>query len=269
MMTSAQQRLARSINERYNSAMYSDAINEYYGWSGFCNFGYWTENTCDQREASENLVDVLAAMFSRRNGTILDVACGTGACSKRLLRYYRPVAITGINISDKQLATCRERAPGCRFLNMNATSLCFPANSFDNILCVEAIFHFDTREQFLREAYRVLKPGGSLVLSDVLFKSKSFTTKALGLPAANFVASLRDYRQLYINSGFKDLHVKEARRQCWESHRDSLFAFSWGKLRAGQGSWRALQPIVVRLKLCDWAIDHYLLVAARKLKDRR
>jgi cyclopropane fatty-acyl-phospholipid synthase-like methyltransferase len=109
-MTSAHQPLSQRINERYDSIMYADHCDEYYDCSGFHNFGYWTGDTRDQREASENLVDRLVAMLPYRNGTILDVACGMGASSKRLLRQYQPRDVIGANISDKQLATCREWA---------------------------------------------------------------------------------------------------------------------------------------------------------------
>jgi MPBQ/MSBQ methyltransferase len=268
-MTPEYQPLSQLINERYDSTMYADDIEELYRYSGFHNFGYWTGNTRDQREASENLVDRLVAMLPHRNGTILDVACGMGASSKRLLRQYQPPAVTGINISDKQLAMCRERAPGCRFLIMNATSLRFPDSSFDNILCVEAVFHFDTREQFLREACRVLKPGGSLALSDILLRSKSVTAQAKLIPTANYVPSLQDYERSYVRCGFEDLRVIEAREPCWEAYRDHRIRFSWGKVLAGQASWETFQRLVTGLKLWDWAIGHYLLVSARKPRGRR
>jgi SAM-dependent methyltransferase len=261
--------LSQRINSRYDSTMYAGHGGEYYGYSGFYNFGYWTEHTRDQREASENLVDRLVAMLPNRKGTILDVACGMGASSKRLLRQYKPRDVTGINISDKQLATCRERAPGCRFLNMNATRLRFPDRSFDNILCVEAVFHFDTREQFLREAYRVLKPGGSLALSDLLLRSRAIAALVPRIPAANYVPNLQDYKMLYVRCGFEDVHVIEARGPCLEAHTDSLFGFWRGKALAGQIPWETLQRIAAGLKLRGWVISDYLLVSARKPKDRR
>jgi MPBQ/MSBQ methyltransferase len=264
-MKSALQPLSHRINERYDSTMYSDYQNEYYGHSGFYNFGYWNGDTRDQRHASENLVDHLVAMLPHRNGTILDVACGMGASSKRLLRQYQPGAITGINISDKQLATCRERAPGCRFLNMDATDLRFADRSFDNILCVEAVFHFHTREQFLREAYRVLKPGGSLALSDILFRSKPINTFWPGeLPPANYVSSLQDYEGLYLRCGFEDVRVIEARGPCWEGFRDSCLGSWLGKVLTGRVSWLTLQRVATGLRRWDWAIGHYLLVSGRK-----
>jgi hypothetical protein len=47
---------------------------EYFGFSGFHNYGYWCPRTGSQREASENLVDVLVASMPDRSGTILDAA---------------------------------------------------------------------------------------------------------------------------------------------------------------------------------------------------
>jgi MPBQ/MSBQ methyltransferase len=269
-MKSAHQLLTQRIKERYDSTMYSKDRDEYYGYSGFHNFGYWNGDIRDQRHASENLIDHLVAMLPHRNGTILDVACGIGGSTRRLLRQYQPRAVTGINISDKQLATCRERTPGCRFLNMDATNLRFADRSFDNILCVEAAFHFDTREQFLREAYRVLKPGGSLALSDILLRSKLINTLLSGgLPSANYVPSLRDYEGLYVRCGFEDVHVIEARKPCWEGFRDSSLGYCLGKVLTGQASWLTLRRVATGLRRWDWSISHYLLVSARKPGDRR
>jgi SAM-dependent methyltransferase len=261
--------LARRINDRYDSNMYANHADEFYGHSGFYNFGYWTDDTHDQREASENLVDRLVAMLPQKKGTILDVACGMGASSKRLLRWYHPRDVTAINISDKQLDTCRERAPGCRFLNMSATRLGFPDCSFDNILCVEACFHFDTREQFLREANRVLKPGGSLALSDLLLRTPAVAAMVPRIPVANYVPNLQEYEKLYTRCGFEDVRIIKAREECLGGHRDALLGFWWGKTLIGKITPVALQKIAAGLKLRDWVISDYLLVSARKPGGRR
>jgi MPBQ/MSBQ methyltransferase len=91
-------------------------------------------------------MEKLLAFLPKKEGTILDVACGKGATTRYLLRYFKSENVTGINISEKQLARCRENAPGCTFLLMSATELKFADESFDNISCVEAAFHFVTRE---------------------------------------------------------------------------------------------------------------------------
>ena len=48
----------------------------------------------------------------------------------------------------------------------DACQLPFEDNTFDRVLAVECIFHFPSRERFLAEAARVLKPGGYLAVSD-------------------------------------------------------------------------------------------------------
>jgi ubiquinone/menaquinone biosynthesis C-methylase UbiE len=247
---------------RYDSGMYMPLAEEYYSGSDFWNFGYWEPGIRSQKEASENLMERLLALIPGKHGSILDVACGKGATTRHLLRYYEPSRVTGINISAKQIARCRENAPGARFLVMDAAALQFEPETFDAVICVEAVFHFSTREKFLHEAARVLKPGGYLVLSDII------GTRALehtpGRHPANYVPDLEAYRRLYGAAGFDAVRIIDATKACWTDYVREALTFVRGKVREG-----AVHPAAYRLfARLYWQISvgvrHYLLVSARK-----
>ena len=177
-------------------------IAEFYAETEFLNYGIWQENTKNVGEACENLMEELLKLIPEKTGNILDVACGKGATTRYLLNYFEPSAVVGINISQKQLKICEENAPQCKFLSMDATKLEFEDCSFNNMICVEAAHHFDTREKFLREAHRVLVSEGTLVLSDIRTKQQSTSA-----PPANFTADLSEYKAIYERVGFKDVEI--------------------------------------------------------------
>lgn len=262
---SAQQKMVKA----YDRLMRNSRQRRYYGNSDFYNFGYWRSGAKNQREASEALVDTLLDRLPGRNGTILDVACGLGASTRRLLDSYPGENITAINISAKQVARARENAPGATVLQMDAAKLDFPDNSFDAVLCVEAAFHFDTREAFLREAFRVLKPGGALVLSDILFRA--FTNPvcaSLGVPKPNLVPDIDAYGAQWRSIGFHDVRIDDATQDCLGGFRKSLVAWTASERRAGRMKFRnAIGPALVCRAISAWfgtAVKAYLLVSARK-----
>jgi MPBQ/MSBQ methyltransferase len=121
--------------------------------------------------------------------------------------------VTAINILSYQLERTSKAAPGVNTLLMSATNLSFDPASFDAIVCVEAAFHFDTREQFFRQAYRVLKPGGHLVLSDVLLFPSDVPSdlSAYPIPAANLVSASTYKCQLSL-TGFEVATIESARK---------------------------------------------------------
>ena len=106
---------------------------------------------------------VLALADVPRDARVLDVACGLGGTLQAL------GGGTGVNIDPRQLHVCRTLAvPDLRLVAADACALPFGPGSFDQVLCIEAMFHFRARSAFLTEAARVLRPGGVLTVTDIL-----------------------------------------------------------------------------------------------------
>lgn len=253
----------QTVTSRYDRRMYFPIFREYFNQSGFFNYGYWYEDTANPQAACENLVEKLLAYLPARTGTILDVACGMGATTRHLLKYYSAPDVVGINISAKQLESSRVNAPGCSFCLMDAPKLGFGDSAFDNMICVEAVFHFNTREQFLRDACRVLKPGGFLVLSDIMFSHLAHRTSKQ-VPAANYVKTTEQYKQLYLRAGFQEVEVVDALDNVLGGFRRYMLRWRREKFRTGELSALGFARYLIAFLFGRTQAKHYYLVAAKK-----
>ncbi len=251
------------IADHYDRVMYSPIYAEYHAQSDFGNFGWWDATTTDQRQACENLMERLLAFIPEKTGRILDVACGKGATTRYLAKYYRADQVTGINISDRQLQTCRGNAPGCAFVRMDAARLGFRAGVFESILCVEAAFHFDTREMFLREAHRVLKPGGQLVLTDMLMRLEAERRRPLRTER-NYVSDPAEYRAVCQRAGFGEVEVIDATEQCWKGCYRHVVRFAHEKYLARQIDFANLGSSLESVYGHVPDVTYYLVAVARK-----
>jgi ubiquinone/menaquinone biosynthesis C-methylase UbiE len=211
--------------EAYDSVFLNDQVRKFYGDTDYMNFGFWEPHIRTQKEACDNLMAKLLAMLSHREGTILDVACGMGETTCYLSKTFAPEDITGINISANQIEGARRKNPRCRFFVMDAVHLAFPDESMDHVISVEAAFHFDTREAFLREARRVLKPGGRIVLSDQLIPAPSSTYPTDFVPPAN-CGDESAYRDTFARCGLKILEFQDQTEACWKQHFLHILAYS-------------------------------------------
>lgn len=100
---------------------------------------------------------------------VLEIGCGRGGFSKYLLQRYPGInKLIASDFSESALAIGKNRLadmPNIVWRKEDIQSLSFPTNTFDTIISCETIEHIPNPHQALKELYRVLKPGGRLILT--------------------------------------------------------------------------------------------------------
>lgn len=99
---------------------------------------------------------------------VLDVGCGTGALMKRLAERCDIVGF-GIDAEENMIAQARQKCPQMTFLCSGCDHIPYEAQSFDIVIACMAYHHFADKDGFARQATRLLKPGGLLVIADPRF----------------------------------------------------------------------------------------------------
>ncbi|MDO3637720.1 class I SAM-dependent methyltransferase [Mycolicibacterium arseniciresistens] len=188
------------------------------------NLGYWKEART-YPDACVAMVELLGTRAGLQPGDeVLDVGVGFAEQDFVLLDRFKLSRVTGIDITPVHIEKGRERVAKRGLQDRidlrlgSATAMEFPDATFDTVLALECAFHFDTREQFLREAFRVLKPGGSIAIADMLpvpgkktSRATAFARKYGHVPEANLY-DREEYPRRLSAAGFGDVRVESIRQ---------------------------------------------------------
>ncbi|MBI2669335.1 methyltransferase domain-containing protein [Candidatus Woesearchaeota archaeon] len=248
---------------------------------GYLNFGLWEEGAKNYQQAAEHMVQKLAKLAGlNKRGRLLDVACGMGPELLFLQKNFG-CTIEALEVTWKHLECAQQRIlkeeldEHIHLHHGTATRLPFEKETFTHLLCIEGAQHFPTREDFLKEAQRVLIPGGVLGLGDFVLKRQPKTAKekimletarrAWHVPKENY-DTLESYKHKLSRQGFRNIVIEEVGdltipRYYAEQKRTVR---NTAKIRGYVNAYGSLLIDYVTWKAFEEGLIEYILVKAEK-----
>jgi ubiquinone/menaquinone biosynthesis C-methylase UbiE len=123
---------------------------------------------------------------------VLDVGCGTGIYTRRLVDM--GCEVTGVDIADKMLDIAREKVPEAKFVNSSVYALPFPHDQFDLIFSMATFEFIHNAKAAYYEMKRVVKPGATIFVGTINGDS--------------LWGELYQSEEFKANTVFKDAHFK-------------------------------------------------------------
>ncbi|RLD90295.1 MAG: SAM-dependent methyltransferase [Bacteroidetes bacterium] len=163
---------AKEVADYYNTTQ-----NHYRKWWKLeknlsLHYGIWEKGINSFEESLINTNRVLMKLDAiSENDKVLDAGCGVGGAAL-FIAENKKASVTGITLSSKQVELARQSAERkkitdkVKFFLMDYTSTSFDDESFDVVWACESVSSVTDKTLFIKEAFRVLKKGGRLILSD-------------------------------------------------------------------------------------------------------
>lgn len=186
-------------------------------------------------------IEVRKKLGTISGGDILDVGTQDGDFINVLMKTLREYnSFTGIDISEDDLKTAKEQfkdAP-VNFVAMNAETMTFQENQFDTVCMSYSIHHLENIDTVLAEMYRVLKPGGHIIIQEMYSDGEQ--------TAAQQVDTLVHHLEVKVDSLLGIPHFETLTRQ---RLRTSVNRIGLSEVEVFESSWS------VKCLFCDDAQD--------------
>lgn len=166
----ADKEFQNAIAARYDAPMYKAMLEV---WGDQIHPGLFEDGIDTLYDASMRATTRLAELADiQRGSTVIETACGVGGTARYLAAAFGCV-VTATNISRGQLETAaawtrgRPAADLVTYAFANFEDLPYDSGAFDVYWCQDALLYSIERDKAIAEAHRVLKSGGTIVLSDI------------------------------------------------------------------------------------------------------
>ncbi len=141
---------------------------------------------------------------------VLDVGCGTGQFLERLLCEGRAAQVWGLDLCSAMLrhgvARLRRFNGSAHIVQADSEAIPFRDDVFDVVTCSNCFHHFPDQQRAVDEMYRVLKPGGRLMIvdgyRDGLWGRFIYDFCVVSVEGPVHHASARRFRELFARAGF-------------------------------------------------------------------
>lgn len=124
-------------------------------------------------------IQTVRAIAPVKGERVLDVAAGTGTSSAALAR--SGAEVVAVDFSPGMIAVGRKKHPEIEFVEADATALPFSANEFDVVTISFGLRNIENPRKALKEMYRVLKPGGRVVVCEFSKPSRALLRAGHGV----------------------------------------------------------------------------------------
>ena len=137
-----------------------------------------TEQNRLRYQASFNEQRIYQDVDFSRVKKLLEVGCGVGAQSEILMRRFPKLRLTGVDLNEQQLESAKKYLGAKEYLSeryeihkMDASNLSFDSNEFDGAFLCWVLEHVPSPQKVLAEVRRVLCPGSTIFITEVLNSS--------------------------------------------------------------------------------------------------